>query len=271
MFIEPAHPELSIRRQCELLQLNRSSFYYEPIEVDAAELELLHQLDREYTAHPFYGSRRLAVVLSQQLGFEINRKRIQRLMRQLGVAAVQPRRSTSTPHPQHRIYPYLLRNVKVLRVGQVYSSDITYIPMKRGFLYLMCVIDWYSRYILSWKLSNTLHVDFCLEGLSSALSQGAPEVFNTDQGSQFTSPQWIQRVEAAGAKVSMDGRGRALDNIWIERFWRSLKYEEVYLKEYSNGQEAWRGIDDYITFYNTERPHQGLRNQTPAQVFARAS
>lgn len=258
---------MSIRRQCELLQLPRSSFYYEPVVCDADEVQVLHALDRVFTEHPFFGSRRLAVVVGEQLGQRINRKRMQRLMRLLGLAAVQVRRSTSTPHPQHPIYPYLLRNIQIERVRQVYSADITYIPMQKGFLYLMCVIDWYSRYILSWELSNTLQVEFCLEGLERALERGAPEVFNTDQGSQFTSPQWTSRVEAAGAQVSMDGQGRALDNIWIERFWRSLKYEEVYLREYGDGRAAWRGIHEYIRFYNERRPHQSLGYKTPAQVF----
>lgn len=227
----------------------------------------MHEIDQIYTKHPFYGSRRIAQVLSKSLCIPINRKRVQRLMRTMGLAALFPKKSTTRLHKDHKIYPYLLRNFEVTHTHQVYSSDITYIPVQRGFLFLVDVMDWFSRYIVSWEISNTMHIEFCLDALDDALRLGNPEIVNTDQGSQFTSPQWVKRVEHAGALVSMDGKGRALDNVWIERFWRSLKYEEVYLKEYANGPEAVKNIGTYIRFYNTERPHQSLNYRTPEEVF----
>jgi putative transposase len=215
--------------------------------------------------YPFYGSRKLADVLG------VNRKRVQRLMRRMGIEAVYPKRRTTWPAAGHQIYPYLLRNVAVTRPNQVWSSDITYIPLRHGFLYLVAVMDWYSRYVVSWRLSNTLEGSFCLEALDAALSFATPEIFNTDQGSQFTATAFTSRLEAARVAISMDGRGRALDNVFIERLWRSVKYEEVYLKDYTDGWEAEASLSAYFHFYNHERIHQSLGYRTPADVYAERS
>ncbi len=219
---------MSVSRQCEVLGLSRSSYYYEPGAETKENLALMEEIDREYTAHPFLGSRRMAKFLGSQ-GHEVNRKRVQRLMRLMGLEAVYPKPKLSAGGVGHKVYPYLLRNVAIDRVDQVWSTDITYVPMPAGFMYLTAVIDWYSRYVLSWRLSNTLDVEFCLEALEEALSCGCPEVFNTDQGVQFTSASYTSRLEAAEAKVSMDGKGRCLDNVFVERLWRTVKYEEIYL------------------------------------------
>ena len=260
---------LSLSRQCELLGLSRAALYYRPIEVDAYELELMALIDRQYLRTPFYGSRRMAAWLQTQ-GHTVNRKRVQRLMQRMGLVAIYQRPRTSRPAPEHRIYPYLLRGLSIQRVHHVWAADITYIPMARGFLYLVAVMDWVSRYVLAWRLSNMLDASFCIEALEEALSQGRPEIFNTDQGSQFTDDDFTGVLRAHGIAISMDGRGRFADNIFVERLRRSLKYEEVYLKAYENVTQARHGIAAYFEFYNHQRPHQALRYRTPRQVFDEA-
>lgn len=255
------HPTLSFSRQCELAGLPRSTWYYEPAGESAANLTLMKRIDAEYLKTPFYGSRKLAEVL------QVNRKRVQRLMRIMGIEAIGCRRRTTTPAAGHEIYPYLLRDVMICRPDQVWSTDITYIPLRQGFLYLTAVMDWYSRYVLSWRLSNTLEGSFCLEALDEALARGRPEIFNTDQGSQFTSREFTGRLLQSSIAISMDGRGRALDNVFIERLWRSVKYEEVYPRDYADGWEAASSLANYFRFYCEERIHQALDYQTPAAVY----
>jgi putative transposase len=264
------HPRLSLVRQCALLGICRSSLYCQPTSASAHDLELMALMDRQYLKTPFYGSRRMTVWLRTQ-GHQVNRKRVRRLMQVMGLEAIYRRPNTSKPAPGHKVYPYLLRGLEINRVNQVWATDITYIPMARGFLYLVAIMDWHSRYVLAWRLSNTLDVDFCLEALEEALGKGRPEIFNTDQGSQFTSEAFTGRLLAQGIQVSMDGKGRCMDNVFVERLWRSIKYEEVYLKAYQNGSEARRGIGTYLAFYNQERPHQALGYQTPGQVFQEGS
>ena len=261
---------LSVRQQCELLDLSRSSYYYEPATATAKNLALMALIDQEYTAHPFYGSRRITTWLGNQ-GHEVNRKRVQRLMRLMGLEAVYPKPRLSIGGAGHKVYPYLLRNVAIERVNQVWSTDITYIPLPNGFLYLTAVVDWHSRYVLSWRLSNTLDVGFCIEALEEALRCGCPEVFNTDQGVQFTSVSYTSRLEAVGAKVSMDGKGRCLDNVFVERLWRTVKYEEVYLWRHETVPAMQAGLTRYFSFYNQERCHQSLANRTPAEVYGAGS
>lgn len=226
----------------------------------------MRMIDQLYTRRPFYGSRRMTTILNQW-GHAVNRKRVQRLMRKMGLEAIYPRPRTSQPAPLHRIYPYLLRGLVIDRPNQVWSTDITYVPMPQGFMYLVAVMDWYSRYVLAWRLSNTMEVDFCLEAQEEALSIGKPQIFNSDQGSQFTSPRFTSRLESEGISISMDGRGRAFDNIFIERLWRSVKYEDLYLKSYDNVPLLDRGLADYFLFYNGERPHQALDYRTPADIY----
>jgi putative transposase len=264
--LELKHPELSLARQCSLLGISRSSVYYQPVPASAEDLELMALLDRQYLKTPFYGSRKLTAWLRAQ-GYRVNRKRVRRLMRVIGLEAIYRRPNTSKPAPGHRIFPYLLNGVEVNRVNQVWTADITYLPMARGFLYLVAIMDWHSRYVLAWRLSNTMEVGFCLEALEEALSTGRPEVFNTDQGSQFTSDAFTGLLLEHGIQVSMDGKGRFTDNIFVERLWRSIKYEEVYLKAYQTGTEARAGIGAYVDFYNQERPHQALGYRTPGDVF----
>lgn len=261
---------LSVSQQCELLGLGRSSYYYEPAAESAENLALMERIDREYTAHPFRGSRGMTAWLRRE-GHEINRKRVQRLMRLMGLEAVYPKPRLSIGGAGHKVFPYLLRNVAIERVNQVWSTDITYIPMPNGFMYLTAVIDWYSRYVLSWKLSNTLDVVFCLEALEEALRQGCPEVFNTDQGVQFTSASFTGRLESAGAQVSMDGRGRCLDNVFVERLWRTVKYEYVYLWRPEAVPALAEGLTTYFGYYNEARTHQSLEDQTPAEVYGKGS
>ena len=257
---------MSLRRQCQLLGLNRSSLYYEPAGESAENLRLMRLMDREYTAHPFLGSRRLTEWLKAQ-GEEVNRKRVQRLMRLMGLEAIYPKPKLSAAGRGHRIYPYLLRNVRIERVDQVWSTDITYVPLAHGFMYLAAIIDWFSRYVLAWRLSNTLDGSFCLDMLAEALSRGRPEVFNTDQGVQFTASAWTSRLESAGVAVSMDGKGRCLDNVFVERLWRTVKYEEVYLHRYELVPELAKGLGEYFGYYNEERQHQSLAYRTPAAVY----
>ena len=262
----PTDPELSVTRQCALLEISRSSFYYRPQPVSSTELALMHALDEVYTATPFYGSRRLQVALQRE-GWTVNRKRVQRLMRLMGIEAVGPKPRLSQRHPGHRVYPYLLRDVAIERVDQVWSCDITYIRLRSGFVYLMAILDWFSRYVLDWELSVTLDGQFCREALERALAGGRPEVFNTDQGVQFTSDAFTRLLRAAEVQISMDGRGRALDNVFVERLWRSVKYEEVYLKDYAAVPEARAELKRYFAFYNHGRPHQALEYRTPAEVY----
>jgi putative transposase len=252
---------VSVRRQCELLGLGRSSFYYQPAQETPANLALMRQIDELYVEWPFMGSRQLADQLS------VNRKRVQRLMRRMGIEAIYPKPRTTRRGRGHKIYPYLLRNLEVVRVNQVWSSDITYVPLQSGFMYLTVVLDWYSRYVLSWRLSNTLDGDFCLQALEEALPHGPPEIFNTDQGSQFTAVAFTGRLEAAGVAISMDGRGRALDNVFVERLWRTVKYENVYLKDYAQPHELESGLATYWDFYCHRRRHQALGKRTPAEVY----
>jgi putative transposase len=264
--VEPGHKKLSVREQCELLGLPRSSLYYTAVAETEEDLCLKRLIDEEYLRHPYYGSRKMTEHL-RRLEYEVNRKRVQRLMREMGIAAIYPRKTT-VPAVGHKIYPYLLRGVKVVRVNQVWSADITYVPMQRGFMYLTAVMDWYSRYVLSWRVSNTMETAFCLEALEEALGgHAAPEVFNTDQGSQFTSEAFTGRLEEAGIAISMDGRGRALDNVFIERLWRNVKYENIYLKEYMTAAELIEGLRQYFTDYNEERFHQSLDYRTPLEVY----
>lgn len=260
-WIEPEHRELSIRRQCDLLDLERSTYYYHPAEETPENLALMRAIDEEYVRRPYYGSRRLAQVLG------LNRKRVQRLMRNMGLEAIGPKPRTTRRAKEHKIYPYLLRNVEVTRPDQVWSTDITYIPLADGYLYLTAVLDWYSRYVLAWRLSPTLEGTFCVEALDEALGISQPEIFNTDQGSQFTSSAFMGRLEERGIAISMDGRGRALDNAFSERLWRTVKYEEVYLQEYDNGEDALGSLKRYWRFYNRARPHQSLGYRTPAAVY----
>jgi putative transposase len=257
---------LSVRRQCELLGLNRSSLYYEPAAEAADNLRLMRLIDEQYTARPFYGSRKMAVWLRGR-GEAVNRKRVQRLMRVMGLEAIYPRPKLSGAGRGHRIYPYLLRDVSIERPDQVWSTDITYVPLASGFMYLAAVIDWYSRYVIAWRLSNTLDGSFCLEMLEEALGRGRPEVFNTDQGVQFTAAVWAGRLESAGVAVSMDGRGRCLDNVFVERLWRTVKYEDIYLWRYEGVPELQHGLGRYFPYYNEGRPHQALDYRTPAAIY----
>lgn len=255
-----------MRRQCALLGLSRASLYYEPAPETADNLRLMRLLDEEYTAHPFLGSRRLTRWLIEQ-GEAVNRKRVQRLLRLMGLEAIYPKPKLSAAGRGHRIYPYLLRQVRIERPDQVWSTDITYVPLARGFMYLAAIIDWYSRYVLAWRLSNTLDGSFCLDMLEEALSRGQPEVFNTDQGVQFTAQAWTSRLERAGVAISMDGRGRCLDNVFVERLWRSVKYEDIYIHRYEAVPQLQQGLGRYFPYYNEERFHQSLDYHTPAAVY----
>ena len=249
-----------------MLGISRSGLYYQSKGISEEDLTLMKLIDRQYLATPFYGARKIAACLKSQ-GYSDNRKRIRRLMRVMGLKAVYRRPRTSKPAPGHKIYPYLLGGLKITRPNQVWAADITYIPMARGFLYLVAIIDWYSRYVLSWRLSNTLDAGFCVEALEEALKKGRPDIFNTDQGSQFTGEAFTGLLQQHGVRISMDGKGSYNDNLFIERLWRSVKYEEVYLKAYQDGKEAKIGLGNYFRFYNAERPHQALGYRTPAEVF----
>jgi len=264
--VDHRHPSLSIVRQCRLLEINRSGLYYQPKGIAEEDLSLMKLIDRQYLVTPFYGARKITAWLAGQ-GYSINRKHVRRLMRLMGLRAIYRRPRISKPALGHKIYPYLLGGMKITRPNQVWAADITYIPMARGFLYLVAVIDWYTRYVLSWRLSNTLDADFCVEVLEEALGKGKPEIFNTDQGSQFTSEAFSGLLERRGIKISMDGKGSYSDNLFIERLWRTVKYEEVYLKAYQDARDARRGLGSYFRFYNTERPHQALGYRTPAEVY----
>jgi putative transposase len=266
--IEREHPELSVRSQCELLRVSRSGLYYEPEPTSPEQLALMRRIDELHLKYPFYGSRKLADALRRE-GHEVNRKRIQRLMRLMGLEAMAPKPKTSEPQPEHVVYPYLLRRLSICRVNQVWATDITYIPMKAGFVYLVAIMDWYSRRVLSWRVSNTLDSSFCVEALEEALARfGKPQIFNTDQGAQFTADAFTKPLRDRGIAISMDGKGRCLDNVFVERLWRSLKYEEVYLHAYDGMAQARAAIGRYLAFYNDERPHQALGYQTPAAFYA---
>jgi len=257
---------LSVRRQCELLGVNRSGLYVDPAVESVANLRVMRLIDEQYLKTPFHGSRRMTAWLARQ-GEEVNRKRVQRLMDIMGLEALHPGPRTTTRNPDHKVYPYLLRGVTVERRDQVWSTDITYVPLDQGFMFLAAVIDWHSRFVPSWRLSNTLDGRFCLEALDAALQGGRPEIFNTDQGVQFTARAFTGRPEGEGIAVSMDGRGRALDNVFVERLWRALKYEEVYLKAYASVRDLEAGLERWFAFYNHERLHQSLAYRTPAEVY----
>jgi putative transposase len=258
----------SIRHQCEILGITRSGFYYEPCSETEENLLLMRRLDELHLEHPVYGSRRLVVLLGRE-GQRVNRKRVCRLLQVMGIEAIYPRRWTSQPGIGHRIYPYLLEGLEISGPDQVWCSDITYVPMQKGFMYLVAVMDWWSRFVLAWALSNTLEPEFCVRAWEQALTTGnrPPRISNTDQGAQFTSESFLEAVESAGVDVSMDGRGRWVDNRFIERLWRSVKYEDIYLQDYLDGLEAGRGLSRYFSHYNTERPHQALGNATPADLY----
>ncbi len=259
--------DLPVTRQCQLLDLNRSTAYYQRKPVSEADLMLMRRIDEMHLERPFYGSRRIRDWLQDE-GHDINRKRVQRLMRQMGIMALYPKVNTSRPGKGHKIYPYLLRGLAIDHPNQVWATDISYIPMAKGFVYVVAIMDWYSRKVLAWRVSNSMDTDFCVEALEEAISRyGAPEIFNTDQGAQFTSEAFTGTLKAAGIHISMDGKGRWVDNVFVERLWRSLKYEEVYLKAYESVTEARQSIGAYFQFYNAERRHQGLNRKTPEQMY----
>lgn len=266
MLVELEHPDFSVRHQCGLLGINRSTLYYEPVEADLKTLVLMNLIDEEYTRHPFYGSRKMTVCL-RELGYFINRKRIQRLMRLMGLEAIYPKPNLSKHSEKHKVYPYLLRGIDIIRPNQVWATDITYIRLSSGFVYLAAILDWASRYVLAWRLSNSLDSSFCLEALEESFEFGKPEIFNSDQGTQFTSEAFTGKLLDRKIRISMDSRGRALDNVFVERLWRSVKYEEVYLKDYQTVREAEEGLARYFDFYNRERFHQALDYKTPEKAY----
>jgi putative transposase len=264
--LEPRHERISIRRQCALLGLNRATAYYRARPAGGEDRSLREEIDRQYTATPYYGVPRMTAHL-RRAGWQVNPKRVRRLMRSMGLEAIYPKRRLSTPNPAHPTYPYLLRGVTVSRPDQVWASDITYIRLRGGFVYLTAVMDWRSRYVLAWELSNTLDAAFCVSALERALAISQPEIFNSDQGAQYTSEAFTGRLKRAGVRISMDGRGRVYDNIFVERLWRTVKYEEVYLHDYASLAEAQRALARYFQHYNRERPHQSLDWRTPAEVY----
>jgi putative transposase len=264
--IEPNHPTLSLRRQCELVGLNRSTLYYRPAQESAYNLLLMRLLDEQYLRTPFYGWPRMTAYLRRQ-GYAVNGKRVRRLLQKMGLQAIYPKPKTTHAAKEHRIYPYLLRGLAITQPNQVWSADITYVPMPRGYMYLVAVMDWFSRYVLSWQLSNTLDGGFCLDALQQALLVGKPAIFNTDQGAQFTADAFTGCLTTAEIRISMDGRGRALDNIFIERLWRSVKYEDIYIHNYASVPALEDGLDRYFHLYNHERLHESLAYATPAEVF----
>jgi putative transposase len=267
-WITPGDDRLSIAEQCRLLGLARSTYYHAGVGESDANLRLMRLIDEQYLHTPFYGSRGMTQWLLRQ-GYPVNRKRVRRLMRVMGLEAIYPHRRTSVPAVEHRIYPYLLRNLAIERPDQVWSADITYVPLRRGFMYLVAVLDWHSRYVLSWELSNTLDSEFCVAALEAALARQRPEIFNTDQGAQFTSQRFTGLLEASGITISMDGRGRALDNVFIERLWRTVKYENIYLHAYETVVELERGLTSYFNFYCHERLHMALGYRTPWEAYSK--
>ena len=266
-WVNHTDPGLSISRQCALLHVSRSSVYYTPNTSESEEnLALMRRIDEQYLKRPFYGVPRMTHWLGSQ-GLAVNHKRVARLMGVMGLQATLPGPHTSKPHPEHKIYPYLLRDLVIAVPDAVWCADITYIPMRRGFMYLVAVMDWFSRYVLAWELSNSMETGFCVDALKRALRRARPAIFNTDQGSQFSSERFTDTLLKSGVRISMDGRGRALDNVFIERLWRSVKYEDIYLREYTDGRELGTGLSRYFRFYNHERPHDGLGKRTPAHVY----
>ena len=265
--VEPDYPRLSIVRQCQLLSIQRSAYYYQPVGESTQNLELMRLIDEQYLETPWYGARQMTRHLRRQ-GHAVNRKRTGRLMQTMGLSAIYQKPNTSKPHPKHKIYPYLLRGLTIERLNQVWCADISYIPLRRGFLYLVAILDWASRKVLSWRLSNTMEADFCVEALEEALARyGTPEIFNTDQGSQFTSDAFTTALKDAGIRISMDGKGRWMDNVMIERLWRSLKYECIYLHAFETGSEVRQGLKRWIMYYNTHRPHSSLDDKTPDEAY----
>jgi len=266
--LEKDNPQVSLKIQAELLGISYSSLFYQPVPPSERELSIKRRMDEVYTAWPFYGSRRITAVLRSE--FQVSRPTVQAYMREMGIAGLAPGPNTSQPAPNHQIFPYLLRNISADHSNHIWGIDITYIRLPAGWLYLVAVLDWYSRRIISWALSQTLEIDFVLTTVDNALLQAVPEILNSDQGSHFTSPRYIERLQNAGVRISMDGRGRARDNIFTERLWRTIKYEEVYLHEYVSPKEAYRQLFQYIQFYNFVRPHQSLEYRTPAEVYEAA-
>ena len=265
--IQPDHPKLSLSAQCRVLNISRSTLYYRPLPASEETLSVMKEIDKLFTKYPFFGSRQIAAWLARD-GVKAGRHRVRRLMRLMGLEAVYKRPKTSQPHPAHPVFPYLLKGMEITRPNQVWCSDITFIPVSRGYLYLVAIMDWATRKVLSWRISNTMHADFCVDALKEAIEKyGPPEIMNTDQGSQFTGSEWITTLTDARVRVSMDGRGRCLDNIFIERLWRSLKYEAVYLQDIADGFAAQRVVDDWINFYNQERPHAALGKATPNEAY----
>ena len=264
--ILPGDPDFPIDKQCSLMGISRSSYYYTPCPESHFNLEVMKAMDKLYTDYPHYGKRRMSINL-KKLGYEVGVDLARTLMKRMGIEAIYRRPNLSKPNPSHKVYPYLLRGVSIERVNQVWSTDITYIPMKNGFLYLTAVIDWFSRYVLAWKLSNSLEGTFCREVLQDALKIGNPEIFNTDQGAQYTCIDFLKILIDAKIHISMDGRGRALDNVFVERLWRSVKYEDIYLRDYIDGRDLYAGLDQYFTFYNSKRYHSSLDYRLPAEVY----
>ena len=265
--IDPSAKSISISNQCRLLNVSRSSFYYQPKPVNEYDLNLMRRIDELYLDHPCRGSRSMRNQL-RRLGYKVNRKKVQRLMRLMGIRAVYPKPRTTIRHPQHKVYPYLLRNLNINHSNQVWTSDITYIPMKSGFMYLTVIMDWYSRKALSWRLSNSMETEFCIDALEDAIrAYGKPEIFNTDQGSQYTSKKFTDVLRSHNVAISMDGRGRAQDNIFIERLWWSLKHQYIYLHAFESGSQLFRGLKNWFKFYNQDRSHQGLDDLTPDEVY----
>ena len=265
--VETDHPRLSITRQCQVLGLARSTWYHRPQGEKAVNLDLMRLIDAQFLETPFYGSRQMQRHLKNQ-GVVVGRTRVRRLMRKMGLMAIYQKPRTSVPHPEHRIYPYLLRGLRIDHPDQVWCADITYVPMKRGFLYLVAIMDWHSRAVLSWRLSNTMDAAFCVDALEEAMNRyGVPGIFNTDQGSQFTGLEFTQTLKEAGASISMDGKGRWMDNVFIERLWRSVKWECIYLRELETGSQAREALDDWFRFYNEQRPHTAFDGRRPMEVY----
>jgi len=266
--IEPEHSELSVRQQCDLLEVNRSSLYYEPAETNPETLALMRLIDEVYTKHPFFGTRKMVSYLERHHTCHVGRARVRHLYKLLGIEAISPGPNTSKPHPENKIYPYLLRGLEIAGPNHVWSTDITYLRLTKGFAYLIAIIDWYSRYVLEWEISINLEAEFCVETLQRAVTKNTCDIFNTDQGSQFTSQAFIDVLKQNKIAISMDGKGRALDNIFVERLWRSVKYECVYLQEWDSVKSIRQGINGYFNFYNHERPHQSLNGKTPHEVYS---
>jgi len=265
--IKQGHPEIPLTAQAELLSLSRSSLYYEPVGPSEREINIKHRIDELYTAYPFLGSRKITIFLCRE-GLHVSRPTVQGYMREMGIAAIAPGPNTSKRNQEHEIYPYLLRGLKIERLNQVWGIDITYIRLLSGWIYLVAILDWFSRYVICWELDQSMEIAFVLRAVDRALEKAQPEIFNSDQGSQFTSPQYIDRLKSADVRISMDGKGRYCDNIFTERLWRSVKYEEVYLNDYCSPREARQGLRRYFDFYNFERPHQSLDYRTPAQIYS---